>query len=318
MSEYTNATHSALVGLDTRDWCPEIFDAVGLNINAAHRIVPPGSVVGGLKPELAKLAALSATRLIVPACHDTASAIAGIPAEGDDWAFISSGTWSLIGTLLDSPCATNEAMAKNFTNLGGAGQKICFLRNVNGMWLLTQCVQQWKSEGDDVPLDELMEACAELPAPDYLLDVDDPELLLPVNLPAAINARRMRAGRDPLSNGREGIVRMANLVIHSLAARYAQVLQEIVEITKKNIRRLYIVGGGARNELLNRLTGELTGFEVVVGSPESSTIGNFAIQLASLAGDYTPSTGVSHATIARWCSALAASSSRMSVLSGSS
>ena len=316
--EYTNATHSALVGLDTRDWCPEIFDAVGLDMNATHRIVPPGSVVGGLKPELAKLPELRETRLIVPACHDTASAIAGIPAEGDDWAFISSGTWSLVGTLLDSPCATREAREKNFTNLGGAGNKICFLRNVNGMWLLTQCVQLWKSQGYDVPLDELIEACADLPTPKYLVDVDDPELLLPGNLPAVINARRLRAGGEPLSNGREGIIRMANLVIHSLAARYAQVLHEIVEITRKKIRRLYIVGGGARNELLNRLTAELTGFETVVGSPESSTIGNFAIQLASLAGDYTPSNGVSHPAVAQWCSALAGHSSRISVLSGSS
>lgn len=111
---------------------------------------------------------------------------------------------------------------------------------------------------------------------------------------------------------------MANLVIHSLATRYAQVLQEIVEITRKKIRRMYIVGGGARNELLNRLTGELTGFEILVGSPESSTIGNFAIQLASLAGDYTPSTGVNHAIVAKWCGALAAKSSRISVRSGSS
>jgi rhamnulokinase len=318
VSEYTNATHSALVSLATRKWCPEIFDAVGLNINATHSIVPPGSAVGGLKPELAKLAALKATRLIVPACHDTASAIAGIPAAGDDWAFISSGTWSLIGTLLDSPCTTGEAREKNFTNLGGAGNKICFLRNVNGMWLLTQCVQQWKSQGYDVRLDELIEACAELPAPNYLLDVDDPELLLPGNLPEVINVRRLRAGGEPLSNGREGITSTANLVIHSLAARYAEVLQDVVKITKKKIRRLHIVGGGARNELLNRLTGGLTGFEIVVGSPESSTIGNLAIQLASLAGDYSPSTGVSHAAVAQWCGALAANSSRISVRSGSS
>jgi rhamnulokinase len=318
VSEYTNVTHSALVSLDTRDWCREIFDAVGLDMNAAHRIVPPGSVVGRLRPALATLPALSETQLIIPACHDTASAIAGIPADGDDWAFISSGTWSLIGTLLDSPCGTREAREKNFTNLGGAGKKICFLRNVNGMWLLTQCVHQWNSQGYDVPLDELIEACAELPAPKYLLDVDDPELLLPGNLPAVINSHRLRAGREPLSNGREGIVRMANLVIHSLAARYAKILAEMVEITRKKIRRVYIVGGGARNDLLNRLTGELTGFEIVVGSPESSTMGNFAIQLASLAGDYTPSTGVNYAAVVNWAGELIANSSHISVLSGSS
>jgi rhamnulokinase len=317
VSEYTNATHTALVGLESHDWCREIFEAAGLDINAAHRIVPPGSIVGKLKPALAVLPELRDARLIVPACHDTASAIAGIPTDGDDWAFISSGTWSLIGTLLDSPCATAEAREKNFTNLGGAGKKICFLRNVNGMWLLRQCLVQWKAQGYNVNLDELIQACAELPAPKHLLDVDDPEFLLPGDLPEVINSHMLRAGRAPLSNGREGIVRTFNLVMHSLAARYAQVLQDMVAVTKKRIRRLYIVGGGARNKLLNRLTGELTGFEIAVGSPESSTIGNLAIQLAALGGDYSPSTGVSHAAVANWAGELVANSAAVSVLSGS-
>jgi rhamnulokinase len=308
VSEYTNATHTALVGLDTHGWCREIFEASGLDMGAAHKIVPPGSVVGRLKSELAALPALRDTQLIVPACHDTASAIAGIPADGDDWAFISSGTWSLIGTLLDTPCATNEARAKNFTNLGGAGNKICFLRNVNGMWLLSQCLEQWRAQGYEVALEDLIRSCAELPAPKFLVDVDDPEFLLPGNLPAAINAHLSRAGRAPLSNGRDGIVHMANLVIHSLAARYAQVLQDMVAITQKKIRRLYIVGGGGKNELLNRLTGELTGLEVVVGSPESSTIGNLAIQLASLDGGYSSSTGVSRAAVVKWVDRLATNS----------
>lgn len=318
VSEYTNATHSALVDLKFHDWCPEIFAALGLDINATHRIVPPGAVVGKIKPSLATLSELRDAQLIVPACHDTASAIAGIPADGDDWAFISSGTWSLIGTLLDSPCATKEAREKNFTNLGGAGNKICFLRNVNGMWLLAQCLQQWRAQGYEMALDDLIQSCAGLPAPKYLLDVDDPELLLPGNLPAVINARRSRAGREPLSNSREGIVRMANLVIHSLAARYAQVLRDMAEITGKRIRRLHIVGGGVRNDLLNRLTGELTGYEIVIGTPESSTLGNFAIQLASLGGNYSPSTGVNHAAVVNWAGELASTSSPISVLSGSS
>jgi rhamnulokinase len=261
---------------------------------------------------------LTDTQLVVPACHDTASAIAGIAADGEDWAFISSGTWSLIGTLLDSPCSTKEALEKNFTNLGGAGGKICFLRNVNGMWLLSQCLEQWKAQGYEVALDELISSCAQLPVPKHLLDVDDPEFMLPGNLPAVINARILSTGRESLSNGRDGIARMANLIIHSLAARYAAILRQIVEITKKKIRRVYIVGGGARNELLNRLTGELTGFEIVTGSPESSTIGNFAIQLAALGGDYIPSTGVNYHAVARWAGELTAHSNQISVFSGSS
>lgn len=306
--EYTNVTHSELVGLKTHDWCDEIFAATGIDRKATHKIVQPGYMAGGLKAALAELPALREAQLIVPACHDTASAIAGIPADGDDWAFISSGTWSLVGTLLDSPCATNEAREKNFTNLGGVGGKTCFLKNVNGMWLLRQCREQWKKQGYDISLDDLIKECSTLPAPDHLVDVDDPDFLLPGNLPAVINDRRSRAGHGALSNGREGIVRVTNIVLHSLAARYAQVLADVAAITKKRIRRLYIVGGGGKNELLNRLTRERTGLEVVVGSAESSTMGNFAIQLAALAGDYNTSTGASFGAVAKFADALVANS----------
>ena len=305
--EYTNVTHSALISIDKRDWCDEIFQATGVDRKATHKIVRPGYVAGRIGGELAKLPALRDAQLIVPACHDTASAIAGIPAEGDDWAYISSGTWSLVGTVLDKPCATDEAREKNFTNLGGAGGKVCFLKNVNGMWLLTQCVEQWKTQGYQVTIPELVQACADLPAPDHLVRVDDPEFLLPGDLASAINAKRVAEGYKPLSNGREGIAQMANVVLHSLAARYAQVLEDMAATAKKKIRRLYIVGGGSRNELLNRLTSERTGLEVIPGSPESSTVGNLAIQLATLSGEFTPATGASLAAIARSAESLLSS-----------
>lgn len=304
--EFTNVTHSELVGLKTHEWCDEVFQATGIDRGATHKIVHPGYGAGRLKPELAQLPALREARLIVPACHDTASAIAGIPADGDDWAFISSGTWSLVGTLLDSPCATKEARERNFTNLGGVGGKTCFLKNVNGMWLLRQCIEYWRKQGYEIVLDDLIKACATQPAPDHLIDVDDSEFLLPGNLPAAINDRRLRAGHGALSNGREGIVRTANVVLHSLAARYAEVLTDVAAITKKRIRKLYVVGGGGKNELLNRLTQERTGLEVVVGSAESSTVGNLAIQLAALAGEYSVSKGVSSAAVVKYADAIVA------------
>jgi len=313
--EYTNVTHSALVGLKTHDWCDEIFQTAGLDRKATHKIVQPGTVVGRLRAGLAELPALRETQLMVPACHDTASAIAGIPAEGEDWAFISSGTWSLVGTPLDAPCATNEAREKNFTNLGGVGGKTYFLKNVNGMWLLRQCLEQWKKQGYDIALDELIQACATQPAPDHLIDVDDPEFLLPGDLPAAINQRRLRSGHGALSNGREGIVRVATIVLHSLAARYAQVLADVSAITKKRIRKLYIVGGGGKNELLNRLTRERSGLEVVVGSAESSTMGNLAIQMASLAGDYSAEDGAHHGSVAKFADILVANSLELSLTS---
>jgi rhamnulokinase len=309
VAEYTNATHTQLVGIGSKSWCHEIFDAVGLDIGSAPKIVPPGTVVGVLRGPLASSPAFRDTQLIVPAAHDTASAIAGIPAEGDDWAFISSGTWSLVGTTLDSPCANDEARKKNFTNLGGGDGRICFLKNVNGMWLLRQSMDHWRSLGFDVDLEQLIRECERLPAPDFLLDVDDPDLMLPGNMPVKMSAQRQRQGWEPFPEGREGILPVANTILHSLAARYAEVLRDIAAITKKPLRRLYIVGGGSKNFRLNRLTAERTGLEVITGSPESATLGNFAIQLAALQNEATGASkqGVERDSIVHWAAVLGAS-----------
>ena len=305
VAEYTNATHTGLISPETRSWLPQIFDETGLDATAAHRIVPPGSVIGKLTA-IKDCSELRKAQLIVPACHDTASAIAGIPATDDDWAFISSGTWSLVGTLLDSPCVTPEAFAGNYSNLGGVGGNTCFLKNVNGMWLLTQCLSQWKSHGYELSLEDLFEGCSRLPAPQHLLDVDDPEFLVPGDLPAVINAHQLRAGETAFCDDGRGIVGMVNLILHSLAARYAHVLQEIIRITHKKIRRLYIVGGGSKNRFLNRLTAEWTGLDVALGAAESSTIGNFAVQLAALHGDHSRTLGANHLSVSMWAAELLA------------
>jgi rhamnulokinase len=306
VAEYTNATHTQLVGIGTKAWSREIFDSAGLEISAAPEIVSPGSIVGRLRGPLANLLPFRDTQLIVPAAHDTASAVAGIPAEGDDWAFISSGTWSLVGTTLDSPCANAEARKKNFTNLGGGDGRICFLKNVNGMWLLRQSMDQWSAEGFSIDIGELVQECERMPPADFLLDVDDPELLLPGDMPEKIRAQRQRRGRGSFPAGREGVLALANSILHSLAARYAEVLRDIAAITQKPIRRLYIVGGGSKNAFLNRLTAERTGLEVKTGSPESATLGNLAIQLASLEGGIGK--GAQRENIIHWASILAASS----------
>src|SRR5436853_3977117 len=147
VAEYTNATHTQLVRLGTKEWCEEIFQGIGLDISAAPKIVPTGSIVGSISGDLSNLPALRNTKLIVPACHDTASAIAAIPASGGDWGFISSGTWSLVGTVLTAPCVSDEARGMNFTNLGGVGRSVGFLKNVNGMWLLRECMDGWEERG---------------------------------------------------------------------------------------------------------------------------------------------------------------------------
>jgi rhamnulokinase len=267
--------------------------------------VSPGTDIGRLQGPLASLPEFRETRLIAPACHDTASAIAGIPGQGDNWGFISSGTWSLVGCVLDSPCVSEAARSANFSNEGGVGGKIYFLKNVNGMWLLRQCIEQWRSQGQVWTVEELVAACANLEAPGYLFDVDQPELLLPGDMPGRINAQLKSTGCTPIPDGPGMPALMANLIFHSLADRYAAVLQNATSITGRVLKRLYVVGGGSRNALLNRLTARATGLEVLTGSTESTTVGNFSIQLAALDGDYSDGVGVSASAVAKWAGVLA-------------
>ena len=308
VSEFTNATHTGLVQLGTHSWCQEVFAAVELDVAAAPKIVPAGSVLGPLTGDLAALPAFHDTKVIVPACHDTASAIAAIPAIGDDWAFISSGTWSLVGTVLDSPCVTGDAQQQNFTNLGSASGKILFLKNVNGMWLLRQCLDEWERLGSRWTVHGLVERCASLPAPETLIDVDDPNLMTPGNTLEKIDAQRQRLGRPAFAVGDSGIPALANTIFHSLASRYGEVLSSIERITGKKLKRLFIVGGGSKNELLNQITAQRTGLEVIPGCVEGSSIGNFAIQLAALDNSSHPGNGAPAAAIAKWAERLAVAS----------
>ena len=281
VAEYTNATHTAMVSLGKQEWCQEIFDIAGLDISAAPAIVAPGSVVGRLQGPLADLPALRNTMLIAPACHDTASAIAGIHAQGDDWAYISSGTWSLVGTVLDQPCAGPESARLNFTNEGGVGGKICFLSNVNGLWLQDQCLESWRANGENRSVEELIDAAATQPPTQALVDVDDPQLIPPGRMPERIAQQLENTSVDanPFISSPPAMI---NLILRSLAARYATVLQQIESLAKKKFRRLYIVGGGSRNLLLNRLTQQASQLQVICGAQESSTLGSLSIQLAAL------------------------------------
>ncbi|WP_263384437.1 rhamnulokinase [Granulicella arctica] len=301
VAEYTNATHTQMVDLRTKEWCGEILAAAGLDVAHAPRIVPPGTIVGQLRGPLAEHAALRDVVLIAPACHDTASAIAGIPATGDDWAYLSSGTWSLVGTLVKEPLNGAAVQADNFTNLGAVGGQICFHKNINGMWLIRQCMEQWASAGKVWSIEDLVAAAERMPAPVGLLDVDEPALLLAGGMPGRINAQRVRLGLTALDEG--DAPAFASLIFHSLAARYAEVLGRVALHSGKALRRLFVVGGGSRNEFLNRLTAEATGLEVLRGSTESSTVGNFAVQLAVLDGE-----GVSAEAVSQWAGVLVGSS----------
>lgn len=280
ISEYTNATHTGLLDARTKTWCKEIFNALGLDLSAAPELVPPGTDVGALRGPLAGLPEFRSTRLIAPACHDTASAIAGIASNADASAYISSGTWSLAGALLDAPLISSDAHERGFSNLGAAGGRICFHCNVNGMWILKQCIDSWPDCHFD-PAD-LAAAAEQLPSPEALLHLDDPDLLLPDNMPARINSQLQRRGFSAIPQVPEAAPVFANLVFHSLAARYAEVLSGLREVTGSKFQQIHIVGGGSRNRFLNTLTEKTTKLKVSAGHIESSTIGNFAVQLATL------------------------------------
>jgi rhamnulokinase len=291
--EYTNATHTQLVDAEKRAWSPEIFGAAGLVQAAAPSLVLPGTIVGTLTGEHLNMRGLEGVQLIAPACHDTASAIASIPDSGDDWVYISSGTWSLVGTLLNQPIIENQSTISDFNNMGAVGGRICFHKGVNAMWLLRQCMIEWASEIDwTVP--ELVQAAEHLPAPAYLLDVDDPDLLLPGEMPSRINRQLTRRGLQTFEVGAEAAPRMVSLILHSLAAKYGEVVSDLARITGKRFRRIYIVGGGSRNGLLNRLTASATGLDVRCGAVESSTVGNFAVQLAAQENAGADAVAVAH------------------------
>ena len=297
VAERTNASHSQLLDL-AGDWSPEIFAALNLDIRLAPRVVAAGTDVGQLSGELADLPAFANTRLIAPACHDTASAIAGIGDDRDDWAYISSGTWSLVGTLLDQPVNSAEASAANFTNLAAADGKFLFHKGLNGLWLLRQCMDTWCSTGASLTIPELVLAAESVPAPQHLIDIDDPDLLLQGDMPSRINAQLRRRNLPALVPTVANAPAIASLIFHSLAASYAEVVTLLKRLTGKPLRSLYIVGGGSQNKLLNRLTEESTGLTIRGTETESSTLGNFAVQLATLERP------VQNCTAAVWASRL--------------
>lgn len=304
VSERTNASHTQMLDLNGQ-WSPQIFSALNSPLVAAPELVDPGTGLGTLTGPLAKLPAFSNTRLIAPACHDTASAIASIPDTGDDWAYISSGTWSLVGTVLASPINTPQARAENFTNLRGVDNTFCFHKNVNGMWLLRQCMEAWnhslaQSGSEPLIVPQLVEAAASVVPLDFTLEVDDPDLLLPGHMPERINAQLRRRGLPELDPKPDHAAEIASFLFHSLAARYAEVLRNVASITGKHLHRLYIMGGGSQNELLNRLTAAATGLQVVRIGTECSTIGNFAVQLASL----EPPSAATHRPTSVWVARL--------------
>jgi rhamnulokinase len=282
VAEYTNATHTGLVDLETGSWSPHIFKRLGLDMDAAPPIVPSGSVLGKLTGPLTDLPALSDALLIAPACHDTASAIAAVTADLSHTVYLVSGTWSLLGTVIDRPIHSPEAQHAGFTNQGAAAGGYCFHTNINGMWLIKQCLDHWCREGREIELPGLVERAAQVTEIPGVLNVDAPSLLLAGNMPERINTELTLLGLRPIPDVPGNESTFARLIFASLAARYATTIANLAQLTGRNFRQITILGGGSRNKLLSQLTEQATGLPVYAGEAEGSTLGNFAVQLAAL------------------------------------
>ena len=289
VAEYTHATHTGLVDLKTGEWASGLFRMLNLPLDAAPPIVRAGTIVGRVQGPLASLDAFRATQLIVPACHDTASAIAGIPTGLSSTAYICSGTWSLVGTLTDAPVTTREAFDARYTNLGAATGELCFHTLVNGMWLLKQCMDSWSAEGRVWNIEDLIAQAASSGFPG-IINVDAEPLLLDSDMPERINHQlwRRRWATIPDVAGNEPV--FARVIFESLAARYATALENLEEMLGRKLERIHILGGASRNKLLTELTAQRTGLPVEIGETESSTIGNFAVQLAASQTEGAPLT----------------------------
>ncbi len=281
VAEYTNATHTGLVDLATGDWSQELLAALDIPADALAPIVPAGTVIGKLSRPLSSLPAFRDTDLIVHACHDTASAIAGIQTPLDGTAYICSGTWSLVGTKIATPITTDEARTAGYTNQGAAGGGFCFHTNVNGMWILKQCLETWRKAGRPWELTELISRAAECHNFPGIVDVDAPPLLLDGNMPELLNEQLHLGGFLTIEDAAGNEPTFARVIFESLASRYESALRSLEHMLGNSIKRIEILGGGSLNQLLTRLTAERTGLPVSRGNVESSTVGNFAVQMAA-------------------------------------
>ena len=260
-NEYTIASTSQLLDARSREWVTGLMERLGISPGLFGDIVQPGTVIGTLPTGM---------KVFAVGSHDTASAIAAIPAGGDDWAFLSSGTWSLMGVTLAEPVLTERARLGDFTNEGGVDNKILFMRNITGLWLLQRLMAEWSTRDYAALLAEC-EACEPFRS---IVDGDDTAFVNPASMSAAICEYCERTGQpEPRTRGE-----FVRCVLESLALKYRAVATQITQHTSRPLHRLHIVGGGSRNQLLNQWAADALGIEVVVGMAEGTAIGNIMQQ----------------------------------------
>jgi rhamnulokinase len=272
--EFTNATTTQLVDPVRRTWATSLMEKLGLRSDLTAPIVEAGSTLGILLPGIASNSSLTGTPVIAPACHDTGSAVAAITARGHT-AFLSSGTWSLIGTELDAPILSSQALKANFTNEGGVYGTTRLLKNVMGLWMLQGCRNCWGSRGQTADYSELIELSRRETAFAHLVDPDDESFLRPTDMLGAINDFcRKTTQSAPATQGA-----YVRCIFESLALKYRLVLRNLEQLSGQRFEQIRVIGGGSKNKLLNQFTADATGRRVFAGPAEATALGNIAVQL---------------------------------------
>ncbi|MFF8381826.1 rhamnulokinase family protein [Streptomyces sp. NPDC015661] len=283
-AEETNASTTGLFDALTGTWSEDLLGRLSLDPDLFPPLRSPGDPAGTLLPHVAAYTGLDPlTPVTTVASHDTASAVVAVPATEPDFAYISCGTWSLAGLELDAPVLSEESRAANFTNERGIDGTVRYLRNIMGMWLLEECRRSWEKEGLPHHLTTLLTDAARAEPFASVIDPDASEFLAPGDMPARIREYCARTGqRVPGSQG--AVVRC---ILESLALAHRRTLRQAAELAGRDIRRIHLVGGGSRNDLLCRLTADATGLPVVAGPTEATALGNILVQAraAGLVGD---------------------------------
>ena len=274
-AERTNASTTGLLDPRSREWAVDLMDEIGLSRELFPSLRDPGDDLGVLRREVAVVSGQSeATPVTLVGSHDTASAVVAVPAVDERFAYISSGTWSLVGVELDAPILSEESREANFTNEGGVDGRVRFLRNVMGLWLLQESLRTWGMTGTPDDLERLLTAAAALPAGGPRIDPDDGTFLAPGDMPGRIEDACRRSDQ-PVPDSRPAIVRC---ILDSLADAYARAIADAQRLSGRTVTAVHVVGGGSLNAPLCQLTADACGLPVVAGPVEATAIGNVLVQ----------------------------------------